>query len=130
REKAVTEIELDAAVAAEKSAKANVDAKLANLKNLEDAVRYTIERAAAEVLAAKAHLIEAELELSYCDIYSPLSGIIGFLQVDEGNLVGRSDATLLATVSASDPLLVDFSVSEIEYLKLTDPETAGKKAGS
>src|SRR5262249_26356068 len=39
QEKAVTELELDAAVAAEKSAKANVDAKVANLKNLEDAVK-------------------------------------------------------------------------------------------
>src|SRR6185436_3543659 len=124
KEKAVTEIELDAAVAAEKSAKANVDAKLANLKNLEDQVKYTIERADAEVLAAKAHLTQAELDLSYCDIHSPLSGIIGFLQVDEGNLVGRGDATLLATVSASDPLLVDFNLSETDYLKFTDPENA------
>ncbi len=80
-------------------------------------MKYTIERAKAEVSASKARVIQAELDLSYCDIYSPLSGVIGFLQVDEGNLVGRGDATLLATVSASDPLLVDFSVSEIEYPK-------------
>ena len=44
REKAVTEIELDAAIAAEKSAQANVDAKKAELTNLEGAVKYTIER--------------------------------------------------------------------------------------
>jgi len=121
KEKAVTELELDAAVAAEKSAKANVDAKKANLKNLEDAVKYTIERAQAEVDAAKARLIQAELDLSYCDIYSPLSGVIGFLQVDEGNLVGRGEATLLATVSLSNPLLVDFNISETDFLKITNP---------
>ena len=69
-------------------------------------MKYTIERAKAEVSASQARVTQAELELSYCDIYAPLSGIIGFLQVDEGNLVGRGDATLLATVSASDPLLV------------------------
>ena len=130
KEKAVTEIELDAAVAAEKSAKANVDAKLANLKNLEDAVKYTIERAAAEVLAAKARLIQAELDLSYCDIYSPLSGIIGFQQVDEGNLVGRSDATLLATVSLSNPLLVDFTISETDFLRITNPDVKKNKKAS
>ena len=50
--------------------------------------------------------------------------------MDEGNLVGRGDATLLATVSRSDPLLVDFSVSEIEYLKLTDRESATRKKAS
>ena len=130
KEKAVTEQDLDAAVAQQKSAKATVDARQANLTNLEAAVKYTIERAKAEVSASNARVTQAQLELSYCDIYSPLTGVIGFLQVDEGNLVGRNDATLLATVSASDPLLVDFSVSEIEYLKLTDAQTAGHHAST
>lgn len=129
KEKAVTELELDAAEAAEKSAKAQVDARRANVTNLEAAVKYTIERAQAEVSAAKARVTQAELDLSYCNIVSPLNGIIGFLNVDEGNLVGRGEATLLATVSKSDPLLVDFNVSEIDYLKLTDPSTVGKRAG-
>jgi membrane fusion protein (multidrug efflux system) len=130
KEKAVTELELDAAIAADKSAMANVDARQANLINLEASVRYTIERAKAEVSAAKARVIQAELELSYCHIYSPINGIIGFKRVDEGNLVGRGDATLLATISSSNPLLIDFNLSEIEYLKLTEPETAGKRVGS
>jgi len=129
KEKAVTEQDLDAATATQKSARASVDAKRANLKNLEAAVKYTIERARAEVSAANARVTQAELDLSYCDIYSPINGMIGFLQVDEGNLVGRGDATLLATVSASDPLLVNFNVSGIEYLKLTNPETSGTRAG-
>jgi membrane fusion protein (multidrug efflux system) len=127
QEKAVTELELDAAIAAEKSAKANVDARQANLTNLEASVKYTIERAAAEVSAAKARIIQAQLDLSYCSIHSPITGIIGFKNVDVGNLVGRGDATLLATVSASDPLLVDFNLSETEYLKMTEPETAGRQ---
>jgi membrane fusion protein, multidrug efflux system len=128
REKAVTELELDAAVAAEKSAKATVEARQANLTNLEAAVKYTIERANAEVSAAKARVIQAELELSYCTIKSPISGIIGFIQVDEGNLVGRGDATLLATVSLSNPLMVDFNLSEVEFLKITGPENTHKRA--
>ncbi len=130
KEKAVTEQDLDAAIAAQKSAKATVEARQANLTNLEAAVKYTIERARAEVSASNAKITQAQLDLSYCDIYSPISGVIGFLQVDEGNLVGRGDATLLATVSASDPLLVDFSVSEIEYLKLTEAKTEGRAASN
>jgi membrane fusion protein (multidrug efflux system) len=129
KEKAVTELELDAATANEKSAKANVDAKKANLANLEASVKYTIERADAELSAAEARLIQAQLDLSYCDIYSPIGGVIGFLQVDEGNLVGRGDATLLATVSLSNPLLVDFNLSEVEYLKLTNLDNPGSRAG-
>jgi len=130
KEKAVTEQDLDAAVAAEKSAKATVEARQANLTNLEAAVKYTIERAKAEVSASKARITQAELDLSYCDIHSPINGIIGFLQVDEGNLVGRGDATLLATASTADPLLVDFSVSEIEFLKLTDSNTQPRRGDS
>ena len=128
KEKAVTELELDAAIAAEKSAQAQVAAKRANLTNLEASVKYTIERAAAEVSAAKARLTQAELDLSYCSIHSPINGIIGFLQVDEGNLVGRGDATLLATVSLSNPLLVDFTISEVDFLKLTGRDNGGKRA--
>jgi membrane fusion protein, multidrug efflux system len=127
QERAVTELELDAAIAAEKSAKAQVESRQANLTNLEAAVKYTIERAAAEVSAAKARVTQVELELSYCRIYSPINGIIGFKNVDVGNLVGRGEATLLATVSKSDPLLVDFNLSEIEYLNLTSPDTVGQQ---
>ncbi len=128
KDKAVTELELDAAIAAEKSAQAQVDAKRANLTNLEASVKYTIERANAEVSAAKARLTRAQLDLSYCSIYSPINGTIGFLQVDEGNLVGRTDATLLATVSLSNPLLVDFNISEMDFLKLTNPGNTGARA--
>ena len=129
KEKAVTEIELDAAVAANKSAKAISDAKQANLTNTEATVKYTIQRAAAEVSAARARVTQAELDLSYCNIYSPLTGIIGFKQIDEGNLVGRGDATLLATVSASDPLMVDFNVSEVDFLKVTSAGARAKRQG-
>jgi membrane fusion protein (multidrug efflux system) len=130
REKAVTEIELDAATAANKSAKAISDAKQANLTNIEATVKYTIQRASAELSAAKARVTQAGLDLGYCSIYSPLTGIIGFKEVDEGNLVGRGQATLLATVSASDPILVDFSVSEIEFLKLGPGGSEGRRASS
>jgi membrane fusion protein (multidrug efflux system) len=75
-------------------------------------------------------VIQAELDLSYCDIYSPISGIIGLKQVDEGNLVGRGDATLLATVSTSNPVLVDFNLSEVEYLKIANRERPGSRAGA
>lgn len=128
-EKAVTELELDAAIAAQQSAKATVDARKANLKNTEDAVKYTIDRAAAEVSSAKAALTKAELDLSYCDIYSPLDGIIGFKNVDVGNLVGRGEATLLATISSSNPLLVDVSIAEVDYLTITNPKN-GQKRGN
>ena len=43
--------------------------------------------------------------------------------------MGRGDATLLATVSLSNPLLVDFNLSEIDFLTLTDadPDKTSKR---
>ena len=40
------------------------------------------------------------------------------MQVDHGNLVGKADPTLLATVSAIDPIYADFPIAEVDYLKL------------
>ena len=126
KEKAVTELELDAAIAAEKSANAQVDSRKANLTNVEGSVKYAIDRAAAEVSAAKARVTQAQLDLSYCDIYSPIDGIIGFKNVDVGNFVGRGEATLLATVSSSQPLLVDFNLGETEFLTITGRGSGGR----
>ena len=130
KEKAVTELELDAAVANEKTTQATVDARKAHLKDIEASYKYTIQRAEAQVSAAKAAVTQAQLDLSYCTIYSPIDGIVGFRQVDEGNLVGKGDATLLGTVSKSDPLLVDFNISENDYLRVVTREKAGTGGGS
>jgi hypothetical protein len=98
REKAVTEIELDAAIAAQKSAKANVDARQANVTNLEASVKYTILELKPN-LGNEARVIQAELDLSYCDIYSPISGTIGFQQADEKPWLAAVMRRCLATVS-------------------------------
>jgi len=71
------------------------------------------------VAAAKADISQAELNLGYCTIHSPIDGIIGLQQVNVGNLVGKNDATLLTTVSSSNPFYVDFNISEAFLLKVT-----------
>ena len=71
----------------------------------------------ANVQVAEAGLVEAQLNLSYCTIRSPFRGIIGKNQVDEGNLVGHGQATVLNTVSVLNPIKVTFGVPEAEYLK-------------
>jgi membrane fusion protein (multidrug efflux system) len=75
--------------------------------------------ARAAVSVAKSGLIEAELNLSYCTIKSPIAGLIGKRQVAPGNLVGKGDATLLTTVSSIDPIRVNLTISEAEYLRFS-----------
>ena len=62
--------------------------------------------AKAGVSAAKSQVEEAELNLSYCTIKSPIKGLIGKRLVAPGNLVGKGEATLLDTVSSVDPIRV------------------------
>jgi membrane fusion protein (multidrug efflux system) len=82
-------------------------------------VAVTTERQTkAAVESAKANLGDAKLNLSYTTITSPITGMIGKVNVNPGNLVGHGEATLLTTVSAVDPIYVDFQMNEGDYLKI------------
>ncbi len=76
-----------------------------------------LDTARAGVSAAKAGAVQSELDLSYTTIHSPIAGLIGKRLVAPGNLVGKSEATLLDTVSSIDPIRVNGTISEAEYLR-------------
>lgn len=69
-----------------------------------------------EIARAQAELAEAKLSLGYCDITAPIDGRITRNLVDAGNLVGRGEPTLLATVVQSTPSYVPVDVSESDVL--------------
>jgi membrane fusion protein (multidrug efflux system) len=72
----------------------------------------------ANVQAAQATVVAAELDVSYTKIYAPTDGIIGKTEVNEGNLVGRLQATRLTQISKVDPIRLRVSISEREYLEI------------
>ena len=82
-----------------------------------------LETARAGTSSAKASVVEAELNLSYCTIRSPITGLIGQRLVSPGNLVGKDGATLLDTISSVDPIRVSATISESEYLRLRSLRT-------
>jgi len=105
-EDAISRQELDNAVSSQEAARAQFDAAAATVRN-------------------------AELNLGYCRITAPLSGVIGISQVSVGNLVGRGQSTLLTTVSAVDPIWVRFSIPEADYLRFAErAETLKVRPGS
>jgi membrane fusion protein (multidrug efflux system) len=71
----------------------------------------------AGVLTAQARVDSAIIDLGYCDIRSPVTGLIGAKQVSIGDLVGKGQPTLLATISTLDPIWFYCNVSEVDYLK-------------
>ncbi|MDE6157603.1 MAG: efflux RND transporter periplasmic adaptor subunit [Muribaculaceae bacterium] len=81
-----------------------------------DNAQAAYESAKAEASVAQADLTQAELTLSYCTVSSPISGYISERSADLGTLVGPSGKSLLATVVKSDTVLVDFSMTSLDYL--------------
>lgn len=75
------------------------------------------ETAEASVAMSEADLDQAEQELGYTIVRSPLSGHISERHVDLGTLVGPGAKSLLATIVKSDTVLVDFSMTALDYLK-------------
>lgn len=84
-----------------------------DLDNAEAAYNIAI----ANVAMSKADLEQANLELSYTVVRSPLAGYISERYVDIGTLVGKSNSSLLATVVKRDTVLVDFKLTSLDYLK-------------
>lgn len=76
------------------------------------------ETAQASVAMSEADLHQAELQLSYTTVRAPISGQISERNVDLGTLVGPSGGkSLLATVVKSDSVLIDFSMTALDYLR-------------
>ena len=99
-------------------------------QELDNAVAYQ-DAARAQVDANKAAVDKATLDLGYAHITSPIDGLVGTTQVKAGNLVGRGESTLLTTVSQIDPILFRAGISEAEYLRLAKrvAERGGPQTG-
>lgn len=80
----------------------------------------------AGVDTAVSRVESAKLDLGYCDVKAPISGLIGAKQVSIGDLVGKGDPTLLATISTLDPIWFYCTVSEVDYIKA---EAKSRKLG-
>ena len=90
--KALSERDLDAAVAQEGAARGALD-------------------------AAKAALDSAQIQLGYCKMSAPISGLIGLSKAKVGEFVGRAPSpVVLNTVSQLDPIHVRFAITEQDYL--------------
>ena len=87
--------------------------------------------AEAEVLTAKAAIDNAQLELGFSKIYSPIDGIAGISKAQLGNLVGPGSANAeLTTISQLDPIKAYIPLSEQEYLQFARNKQNEQQQGS
>jgi multidrug efflux system membrane fusion protein len=77
------------------------------------------------VKADQGQVESAQVNLDYCHIVSPVDGVVGLRQVDEGNYVQTSDSSGLVVITQIDPMTVIFTVTEDDISKVTARLTAG-----
>nr|WP_236966297.1 efflux RND transporter periplasmic adaptor subunit [Hydrogenophaga sp. SL48] len=86
--------------------------------------------AEADVAAARAAVRTAGINLNYASVTAPISGRIGRALVTEGALVGQGEATALAVIQQVDPLYVNFTQSATEAMRLKRAMEAGQLKGA
>lgn len=77
-----------------------------------EALRANADALDAAVLADKAAIESAKLNLLYCSIRSPIDGRTGNILVKPGNLVKANDVPILVTINQITPIYVNFAIPE------------------
>jgi len=72
------------------------------------------------ILSDTAAIDTAKINLGYCEIVSPITGLTGKRLVDPGNIVSTSSNPTLVNVRSLDPIYADFSVPEKYFPKVTE----------
>jgi RND family efflux transporter MFP subunit len=99
---------------------ANVDLKRYKLLTVDNSIpkqqydqqQALVEQLKATALGNQASINAAQVQLSYTQIRSPVTGRVGIRNVDEGNFLRVSDATGLFSVTQIDPVAVEFSLPQ------------------
>ncbi|TJZ74280.1 efflux RND transporter periplasmic adaptor subunit [Chitiniphilus eburneus] len=91
-----------------------------------DQAEAQLKQAQADVASAQAAVKQATIDLGHAGVEAPISGRIGRAFVTEGALVGKGEATHLATIEQLDPIYVDFTQSGADLLRLKKALLEGK----
>lgn len=82
------------------------------------AAQAAYDASKAKIEAAQASLDNAKIELGYCSITAPISGLIGISKVRVGDYVRPGPLSVLNTISDLGDMRVRFTISEQEYLRI------------
>jgi membrane fusion protein (multidrug efflux system) len=95
-----------------------------------DAAVAERDAALGSLQAAEAQLELANIELGYADIHSPINGFIGISLAEVGEFVGAPpNPVVLNYVSLTDPIRVRFSINERDYLRLSRALAKRRRSG-
>jgi membrane fusion protein, multidrug efflux system len=77
-----------------------------------DTQEATVKQDEGNVLVDQAQIQTAKVDLAYCHIVSPVDGLVGIRQVDQGNYVQTSDTNGIVVITQMQPMSIIFTVPE------------------
>jgi len=128
---------LQAALDQAKAKKAQDEANLANAnvdlqrftklgefatKQQTDTQRSTVAQLTAQIAADDAAISNAQTQFDYTTIRAPISGVVGFRQVDQGNIVNASTQTGIVTIAQIEPIAVIFTAPEQNLVDINEAQ--------
>jgi membrane fusion protein, multidrug efflux system len=90
-----------------------------------DTQRSTVAQLTAQIAADDAAIANAQTQLDYTQIKSPITGVAGLRQVDIGNIVNASTQTGIVTISQVEPIAVIFTAPEDQLPYISEGQRAG-----
>ena len=90
-----------------------------------DTQRSTVAQLTAQIAADEAAIANAQTQLDYTQVKSPITGVVGLRQVDIGNIVNASTQTGIVTVTQIEPITVIFTAPEDQLPYISEGQKAG-----
>ncbi len=103
------------------------DAREAVTQQQIDAAKAAVAQNEGAVKADQGTVASAELQLSFCRVIAPISGLVGLRQVDVGNLVHSSDVNGIVVITQIQPIAVRFSIPEDNVPSVMSAMSEGEK---
>jgi multidrug efflux system membrane fusion protein len=93
-------------------------------KQQTDTQRSTVQQLTAQIAADEAAISNAQTQLDYSQVKSPISGVAGLRQVDIGNIVNASTQTGIVTIAQIEPIAVIFTAPEEQLPYINEGQAA------
>jgi membrane fusion protein, multidrug efflux system len=95
-------------------------------KQQTDTQRTTVQMLTAQIAADDAAIFNAQTQLDYAQVKSPISGVAGLRQVDIGNIVNASTQTGVVTIAQIEPIAVIFTAPEEQLPYINEGQASGQ----
>lgn len=90
-----------------------------------DTQRSTVAQLTAQIAADEAAISNAQTQLDYTQVKSPITGLAGLRQVDIGNIVNASSQTGVVTIAQVEPIAVIFTAPEDQLPYISEGQKSG-----